>query len=108
MRIHPICGNLEELFCGVAVAVVRLTQGSDEGPPDKQRLAPVAVRQDASWQVHHQACNGVHRDCCANCCSAHSKTLHTSCWPRSLQADAAVLCLYAMWACPSLRQEDPL
>ena len=60
MRTDPICESVEEMYCSVAVAVVKLTQGSDEGSPDKQRFAPVAVRQDASWQVHHQACNGVH------------------------------------------------
>lgn len=92
MRIDPISGNLEEVCCSVAVTGAKLTQGSDERSPDKQRLAPVTVRQDASWQVHHQACNGVHRDCCADCCSAHSKTLHTPCWPLSLQGDVTVLC----------------
>ena len=37
-----------------------LTKSSDQGAPDQQGLAAIAVRKDASWQVHHQAGNGVH------------------------------------------------
>lgn len=61
------------------------TKCSDERSPYKQGLAAIAVCKDARGKIHHQAADGIYRDCGANSSCTHTKALHSittfKCWP---------------------------